>query len=402
MMIVENRRSKAHFDLILCILVYAMAIFGVLAVTNATYSINGNADSSLLNQIISSDSGTRQTVFLFVSPIVLGVLVSFRYDNLKALSRFVYYASVFLLVVALVTSQSSNVKAWMDLFWGYTLQPAEFAKIGMMMMLAKVLAREETPMNTPKGFMRVMGILLIPGSIIMAQGEFGSFLAMAFIFVVMLYFGGVPLKVLIGMAAVAVVGVLAIYGFSVASGVDSYRINRILAFIDPEAYSQGDSYQMLQSQMSIGSGGLHGKGMFVDGSVAQLNYVPEDQTDFIYATIGEAFGFVGCVGVLVVYLLIVLRLFYLARFTKDKYGRLVIFGVMGMFLFHVFQNVAMSIGLMPITGIPLPFLSYGGSNMITNMGGIGLVLNIVKNRSLAAPVQAPQVNLRKYGTYRRA
>ena len=147
---------------------------------------------------------------------------------------------------------------------------------------------------------------------------------------------------------------------------------------------------MRQSQIAIGSGGFNGIGRFVDGAMSQLNYVPADWTDFIYSTIGEAWGFIGCFLVLVMYLLIILRMLYLARFTYDKYGMLIIIGVMGMLLFHVFENIGMTLGLMPITGIPLPFLSYGGSNMTTNMGGIALVLNVTKNRSLSAAISTPQ------------
>jgi rod shape determining protein RodA len=178
----------------------------------------------------------------------------------------------------------------------------------------------------------------------------------------------------------------------VATGSDDYRLARIMAFINPELSPADDAYQQLQSMMAIGSGGVHGIGMFVDGALSQLNYVPADWTDFIYSTIGEAWGFLGCGLVLILYLLIILRMLYLARFTYDKFGMLIIIGVLGMLLFHVFENIGMTLGLMPITGIPLPFLSYGGSNMTTNMGGIALVLNVTKNRSLSAAISAPQTN----------
>ena len=154
--------------------------------------------------------------------------------------------------------------------------------------------------------------------------------------------------------------------------------------------------------MVIGSGGLWGIGMFVDGAMSQLNYVPADWTDFIFSTIGEAWGFVGCSLILLGYLLILLRMLYLARYTRDKFGMLVIIGVMGMLLFHVFENIGMTLGLMPITGIPLPFLSYGGSNMVTNMGGVALVLNVTKNRSLSHSVLTPQTHTNIYSSTRRA
>ena len=153
--------------------------------------------------------------------------------------------------------------------------------------------------------------------------------------------------------------------------------------------------------MTIGSGGLTGNGMFVAGSIAQLNYVPADWTDFIYATIGETWGFVGCLGVLLAYILILLRMLYLAWFTRDKFGRMIIIGVTGMLLFHVLENIAMTLGLMPITGIPLPFLSYGGSNMMTNMGGVGLVLNATRNRSLNVSVSTPQTFYNPYRIHKR-
>ena len=156
---------------------------------------------------------------------------------------------------------------------------------------------------------------------------------------------------------------------------------------------------MTQSKIAIGSGGISGIGMFVNGSMSQLDYVPADWTDFIFSTIGEAFGFIGCGVILLIYLLIILRMVYLARFTQDKFGQMIIIGVMAMFLFHVFQNIAMTLGLMPIAGIPLPMLSYGGSNMVTNMAGVGLVLNVVKNRSLSAAVNTPQLRVNRYSRY---
>ena len=141
--------------------------------------------------------------------------------------------------------------------------------------------------------------------------------------------------------------------------------------------------------------------MFVNGAISQLNYVPADWTDFIYSTIGETWGFIGCVAVLIGYILILLRMLYLAWFTRDKFGRLIIIGVMGMLLFHVLENIAMTLGLMPITGIPLPFLSYGGSNMMTNMGGVGLVLNVTRNRSLNVSVNTPQTFYNPYRIHKR-
>ena len=201
---------------------------------------------------------------------------------------------------------------------------------------------------------------------------------------------------IVALAALAIAAVFALYAFMRLTGSNDYRMARIYGWLDPEAFSSSDAYQQTMSKMTIGSGGLTGNGMFVTGAITQLNYVPADWTDFIYATIGETWGFVGCISVLVGYILILLRMLYLAWFTRDKFGKLIIIGVMGMLLFHVLENIAMTLGLMPITGIPLPFLSYGGSNMMTNMGGVGLVLNAVKNRSLNVSVNTPQTLYNPY------
>ena len=201
-----------------------------------------------------------------------------------------------------------------------------------------------------------------------------------------------------GIVAFGIMALALLYAYLMATGSDNYRLERILSFIDPTLVDENAVYQVTNSKIAIGSGGLSGRGIFVQGAFSQLDYVPEDWTDFIFSTIGEAFGFTGCALVILTYLLIILRMLYLARYTMDRFGQMVIIGVMGMMLFHVFENVGMTTGLMPVTGIPLPFLSYGGSNLVTNMAGIGLVLNVIKNRSVTMmPGIAPQtVSMKKW------
>ena len=395
-MIAENSRSRAHIDIPLLVLVFAMAIFGVLAVCVATYSTTSSPDAPLLNHIVESSSAVRQCIFLFLAPFVLAVIINIPYDILRRRTELIYYGSTLLIFVVWIFNRAEGVKAWLDIIWGFTIQPSEFAKLAMILMMAKTLSRYDRPMSTVKEFIHIMLLLGVPCLIILLSGETGSMMVIVFLFAVMLYFSNVDMKLLLTMAAVAILAVLALYGFMVATGSDDYRLARIMAFINPDLSPEKDAYQQLNSKMAIGSGGLWGIGMFVDGSMSQLNYVPADQTDFIYATIGEAFGFVGCFTIMIVYLLIILRMLYLARYTRDKFGMLMITGVMGMLLFHVFENIGMTLGLMPITGIPLPFLSYGGSNMVTNMGGVALVLNVTKNRSLSATVLTPQTQANPY------
>ena len=397
-MIAENSRSRAHIDKTLLLLVFAMSIFGVLAVCVATYSTTSSPDASLLNHIVESSFAVRQCIFLFLAPFVLAVIINIPYDMLRRRTELIYYGSTILIFVVWIFNRAEGVKAWLDIIWGFTIQPSEFAKLAMILMMAKTLSRYDRPMSTVKEFIHIMLLLGVPCLIILLSGETGSMMVIVFLFAVMLYFSNVDMKLLLGLATAAILAILALYGFMVASGSDDYRLARILAFLNPELSPLDDAYQQSQSKMAIGSGGMWGIGMFVDGALSQLNYVPADWTDFIFSTIGEAWGFVGCSLILLGYLLILLRMLYLARYTRDKFGMLVITGVMGMLLFHVFENIGMTLGLMPITGIPLPFLSYGGSNMVTNMGGVALVLNVTKNRSLSHSVLTPQTRTNIYST----
>ena len=401
MTITENRHSRAHTDIVLIALVFAMSLFGIVAVCVATYSPDSTSDTSFLNHIFESSYAVRQALFLLVAPLVIGVLMAIPLDFLRRRAELIYWSSFILLAVVTIFNRAQGVKAWLDIIWGYTIQPAEFAKLSMILMLAKEFAKSDRPMSTPRTFIRVFLIVMVPGVVILLQGEIGSLLVIVFMFAIMMYFANVSLKTLGVLAAIAILGILALYGIMVATGSTDYRLARIAGWLNPDLYSTSDAYQQTQSKMVIGSGGLSGIGMFVDGSMAQLNYVPADWTDFIYSTIGETWGFIGCISVLIGYVLILLRMMYLAWFTRDKFGRMIIIGVMGMLLFHVLENVAMTLGLMPITGIPLPFLSYGGSNMMTNMGGVGLVLNVTRNRSISIPINTPQTMFNPYRIHKR-
>ncbi len=386
----ENRHSRAHVDGILIMLVFGLSLFGIVAVCVATFSPGSDVNASFLNHIFESSYATRQCLFLLVAPLVVGVIMAFPYDVLRQRAELFYWISFLLLTVTTVFNRAAGVKAWLDILWGYTIQPSEFAKLAMILILAKNLSRQDRPLSDMRSFIRIFLMVMIPGLVILLQGETGSLLVIIFLFAVMMYFANVSMKTLGILAAIATLGILSIYGFMVATGSTDYRLARIAGWLNPELYASDDAYQQTMSKMAIGSGGFSGNGMFVNGAISQLNYVPADWTDFIYATIGETWGFIGCVSVLLVYILILLRMLHLAWYTRDKFGRLIICGVMGMLLFHVLENIAMTLGLMPITGIPLPFLSYGGSNMMTNMGGVGLVLNVTRNRSVSIPVNAPQ------------
>ena len=398
-MIAEKRRARAHLDIPLIAIVYALSVFGILAVAVGTYSTSSTSDLPLLNHIMESTYARRQALYVAISPFVLAALIAVPLNFYRRYCRLLYWLATGLITVVWVFNRATGVKQWLDIFLDFTIQPTEFAKLAIILMLARDMSSREKPMATIQDRIRTMGVVAIPAVVILFSGETGSFFVIAFLFVFMLWFAKVDLKVLLVMFLIVALAVGAVYAYAVATGSTDYRLVRILSFINPEEYSTG-AYQQTHSKIAIGSGGVYGRGAFVDDSWYQLNYVPADWTDFIFATIGEAWGFVGCMGVLIAYLLMIMRMLYLARYTRDRFGMLIIIGVAGMFTFHIVENIGMTTGLLPITGIPLPFLSYGGSNMITNMAGIGLVLNVTKNRSLSGSFETPQsdVSIMRYTT----
>lgn len=392
----EDRRTRAHFDLPLVLITYTLILFGILAIAIATFNPDKGTDLSLLNYILNSSYASWQAVFAMAGGVMLLFIYAIPYDLLRVqLARLGYLGICALLVLAYGTDAIGGVTAWIPIGKGRTIQPAEFIKIGIILMLARSLSGTEKPFGTLRNAFYNLAVFLIPAGLTILQGEVGSVLVMCVVFYVMLYFSDTESWVLISIAVVAVVAVGSLLGYMLISGSGSFRLQRILAFLDPQAYGDSSGYQLLYSQLAIGSGQMTGNGLFVTGSISQLKYVPENHTDFIFSVIGESFGFVGCIAVLAVYLLLILRMLYLAHYTADRFGKLVIIGVMAMFFAHIVENIGMTIGVMPITGIPLPFLSYGGSNFVTNIAGIGLVLNMVKNRSSMMAMRMPTTMMTK-------
>ncbi len=393
-----SRRSQAKFDWTLLVGVYALSILGILCICMATYDIDVSEGQPLLNKILNSRSSMWQSIFFLVSPLVIGVILAIPTDFIRARVNLAYYIVLGLLLVTLVAGEvSNNLKGWLNTGLGRSVQPCEFAKLSVMLLLARQLSLKEQPIKNFKDFMKIALIVGIPALVVLAQGETGTVIVIAFMFFAMLFFAGVDWRLLVGMLSVVVVGIGLIVAYALMSETTDYRILRLLAFMDPQKYADSGGYQIIKSQDAIGSGQLTGIGTFLPASWTTLGYVPEASTDSIFSVVGESFGFIGCMAVLAIYLYLVLRMLYLARFTNDKFGRLVIIGVMSMLFFHVFQNIAMGIGYMPITGIPLPFLSYGGSNFITNIAAIALVLNVTRGRTASSviTIQLPKINTKK-------
>ena len=374
---VVNRRARQHFDFPLLIITYALAIFGVFAITVATYKYTGEtlAVDTLLARITSSYYGKRQGLFLLVSPIAILGMMAIPYQFFQRFSGVLYLGSLgFLAMVLAMGATTSGVTGWFSLFSGYMLQPSEFAKLAAILHMAKFFARKENPVENMRDFVTMMVLMGTPLLLIFAQGELGTVMVFIAIYGAMMIMSGISLKLIGGMVLAGVTALVPVVIYWRATG--SYRYDRLLGFFNPEMASADSVYQATNSKTAIGNGGLRGVGLFKDGTYSALDYVPQDHTDFIFSSIGETMGFIGCAVVMILYLLMIFRLLTLALNTYDKFARLVIVGFMMMVFFHAFYNIGMTIGIMPVMGIPLPFLSYGGSNLIANMGGVGLVLNI--------------------------
>ena len=395
-MMMETRGTReGRFDWPLVIAVYGLSLFGLLCIAMARYVPSQSEGLPLLNKILNNRSSMWQSIFILVSPIIVGVIVAIPTEFIKARVRLVYYGVLALLLVTLVLGQVSNgLRGWLrsDIL-GRSIQVSEFSKLSILLMLARQLARSEKPMSKFKDFMSIMIIVGLPSLTVLAQGETGTVIVIAFMFMIMIYFAGVDMRIILTFGLLAVIGVGALVAYGMQSETTDYRILRLLAFLDPQKYEQSGGYQILMSQKAIGAGQLTGQGTFLPGSWTTLGYVPESSTDAIFTVVGESFGFVGCAALLLTYMFIILRMTWIARFTRDKFCQLVIIGVVSMLLFHVFQNIAMCMGIMPITGIPLPFLSYGGSNFISNIASVALVLNIARGGNIVAVSTTPVAKL---------
>jgi rod shape determining protein RodA len=262
-------------------------------------------------------------------------------------------------------------------------------KILLILAFAEFLDKRRGNLETLGEMVPCFLFMGLPFALIMLQPDLGTALVYIFFTIIMMFTAGANPKILwkIIVAAVIVIGTLLFlhFQFGLPLPLDDYQIKRLIVFVDPYQDGQGGrgaGWNTIQSLVAIGSGGLAGKGLF-NGTQVQLNFLPEHHTDFIYAVIGEEFGFLGAAIIVLLYGGLILRAIFIGHNSRDMYGTLIVVGITAMWLFHVFENIGMSIGLMPITGIPLPFLSYGGSSMVTNLLAVALILSVnVRGRKL--------------------
>lgn len=363
----SGKKILGSIDLTLVILAIIAAVFGIVAIFSATYSM-----------------GTYRMVMVQCGALVLGIFAMFvisrvDYELWSEATKLIYAGNVVLLVLVLFIGmgrETTGTRGWIDLGI-ISFQPAEIVKLGFILTFANHLQRVRNDVNyIPTLLLLTLHMAVLVG-LILLQPDAGTAMVFVFIFLSMLFAAGLSYKYIVAGVGAFVIAA-PIFWYFKESFLSTYQINRFLAFFNPYLDPTGSGYNVIQSAISIGSGQFAGKG-YLQGSQNQFEYLPAKHTDFIFATIGEEWGFIGALVVVVLLTLIIIRCIYVAMKAGDGYGSLICVGVGAMFAFHVFENIGMCLQLMPVTGIPLPFFSYGGSSLLTNFMAIGFV-NSVSSR----------------------
>ena len=368
----RNRQSILQgFDPVLTTVVALLLFIGTLLVWAAT------RDWYIRNGLDGQHYLKRHVINIMIGLVLAYGTTVIDYRLLRAYTPFLWGAGVLGLCMVLIPGLGSEVngaKAWIALPGGFQIQPAELAKIAIIVGMSMILSERSHDSNEPtsKDVLQSLAIAAIPVLLIIVQPDMGTVLIISAAVVTIIAVSGAPARWVVGLLLIAVLG-----GFvAVKAGVISeYQVNRLQTFVDPNADTQGAGYQLRQARITVGSGGLLGTGLF-NGPQTNGRFVPEQQTDFIFTVAGEELGFVGSGAILILYLILLLRGFSIARRTNDPFGRLVCTGVIAWFAFQLFENIGMTLGLMPMTGVPLPFISYGGSSMFATLIGFGLLQNV--------------------------
>ncbi|MDZ4170325.1 MAG: rod shape-determining protein RodA [Coriobacteriia bacterium] len=273
--------------------------------------------------------------------------------------------------------EAGGATSWLQIAGFRLFQPSEPAKLVTIIIMAAVIARYDGSISKARDVAKIMGILAVPLGLILLQPDLGTGLVFIAITMGMLLVGGLKPRWFLLFALVGVV----LTGVVLRAGVlEEYQVNRLLVFVDPKLDPTGAGYNLEQSKIAIGSGEVTGKGLG-KSTQGNLNFLPERHTDFIFSVLGEEFGFAGAMMLLAVYLALLLTSLEIAASSRDLFGSLIVVGVMSMWTFQIFENVGMTIGLMPITGIPLPFMSFGSSFMVTNLAATGMLLSVWSRRA---------------------
>jgi rod shape determining protein RodA len=317
----------------------------------------------------------RQALYAFAGAVVFVVALLVDPERYRRLARPIYFGSVGVMVLVLAMGAATRgSKRWIDVGF-FTFQPSEFGKVLFVLVLAALLADRRSAMGSIRTPLTVVGYALVPILLVFVQPDFGTALVYTSALAAVLFVAGVRWAHLAILATLAVVGSLAILWVLPSSGINvlrPYQVQRLTGFTHPTNDPRGQTYNLRQSIIAVGAGGLRGRGV-VNATQTGLDYLPEHSTDFAFASLAEERGFFGASILLLLYLLIVWRALKIVAGSRDLYSAIVAGGIAFMFMFQVFVNSAMTMGAAPITGIPLPFVSVGGSSLITNFLAIGIL-----------------------------
>ncbi len=347
------------------VLALLLCVIGFIALYSATQSDN-------------FEYLRKQIIWFVISLIVMLVVAFIDYKILVKISPILYGISILLLIAVLFTKSINGASSWFNI-GGFSLQPAEISKATVILFLSYVVATLQ--INGKEEINRIWKIAIIlatvalPVMLIILQPDFGTAMTYMISLLMVLFVAGIDKKYIIAAIILIVIGVPLIYKFV----LPAHARTRIDVFLNPESDPKGSGYNIIQSKLAIGAGELTGMGL-LNGNQTQLGYLSPKTTDFIYPVIGEEMGFIVSATVIVAYVFLINKILYVAKTARDDYGTYIAAGVAGVFFFHMTENIGMTMGLLPITGVPLLFISYGGSSLVTSFLCIGLLLNISGNR----------------------
>ena len=368
----DERRPIRHVDVVLLVVVGLLMLVGFFLLYSAT---NQTLKQDHLDPFLRVN---KQMVTAAIGIVLILLMATFDYRFLKVYASFIYAGVVLSLVlvrVPLLGSSAAGAQRWFEVA-GFQITPSEFAKLGLIVMLAASLSELKHTVPTIQDVIRLCAIALVPLILVFTQPDIGTSIVMVAIAAGMFLVAGVRGRHLVSLVAICVVLIAAAFQLGV---IKTYQLDRLRAFLDRENTPADVRYNLDQAEIAVGSGGLIGQG-YLHGRQTTLDYVPEQHTDFIFTVAGEEFGFVGALFVLLLFALLLWRAIRIAYLSKDPFGTYLATGVAIMFAIQMFVNIGMVIGIMPITGIPLPFLSYGGSSMLATCIGVGILLNVHMRR----------------------
>ena len=360
-----RKRELKNIEWSILIISIILSVIGLVALFSAT-------------QETEHDDFYSQCVWLIVSIIAMVIVMLIDYEFLVKVSPVLYGIFIVLLIGVLFTTPINGASSWFDLGF-FSFQPGEFAKVFVILFLAyairKVQERNKQNINKPLKLLILFAVVGLPILLIIKQPDFGTAAAFIVATVMMLIVAGIDKKYIIGSILLIAISVPLIYNFI----LPEHAKTRIDIFLNPESDPRGAGYNIIQSELAIGAGGLTGMGL-LKGNQTQLGFLYPKTTDFIFAVIGEEMGFIVSGAIIIMYVVLVVKGFFIAKTAKDELGSLIASGITGIFLFHMLENIGMVMGLLPITGVPLLFISYGGSSLITSFICIGILLNISSKR----------------------